>query len=313
MQIFVLGMHRSGTSLAGRLVNLMGAYFGGEGVGLAANAENPKGYWERRDVIAINDRLLAARGASWYDIHPFVQSAAGGEDREAAALVGELDAHRPWFIKDPRLCLTLPQWRSRCEVPVAVICLRDIAAAANSLAKRGPIAGHDYSSDEALALCKAYLVLMVRHARELPRVVVRYEALLARPWQETQRLHEQLQALELGSGLRRPSRAEVERFVDASLQRSASHARLRPLNEEMEAALAADLPDLSHWLDADCLHHLEVIHHRRLAAEQLRAERAAEVTQLVARLSRPQMRRILDERREPDHPWSFARLRSLLE
>ena len=31
MQIIVLGMHRSGTSLVTRLINMMGAYFGPEG------------------------------------------------------------------------------------------------------------------------------------------------------------------------------------------------------------------------------------------------------------------------------------------
>ena len=33
MQLFVLGMHRSGTSALSRILNLMGVYFGGESVG----------------------------------------------------------------------------------------------------------------------------------------------------------------------------------------------------------------------------------------------------------------------------------------
>jgi hypothetical protein len=32
MQILVLGMHRSGTSMVARLLNMMGAYFAPEGV-----------------------------------------------------------------------------------------------------------------------------------------------------------------------------------------------------------------------------------------------------------------------------------------
>ena len=43
MQILVLGMHRSGTSMVARLLNMMGAIFAPEGVSTGANQENPKG------------------------------------------------------------------------------------------------------------------------------------------------------------------------------------------------------------------------------------------------------------------------------
>ena len=52
MQLLVLGMHRSGTSMVTRLLNMAGAYFGPEGIATEANEENPKGFWERRDVRA---------------------------------------------------------------------------------------------------------------------------------------------------------------------------------------------------------------------------------------------------------------------
>jgi hypothetical protein len=39
-------MHRSGTSMVARLLNMMGAYFGAEGISTGANRENPKGFWE---------------------------------------------------------------------------------------------------------------------------------------------------------------------------------------------------------------------------------------------------------------------------
>ena len=58
MQLIILGMHRSGTSMVTRLVNMMGAYFGPEGVSLGANDENPKGFWERRDVLDLDEALL---------------------------------------------------------------------------------------------------------------------------------------------------------------------------------------------------------------------------------------------------------------
>jgi hypothetical protein len=51
MQILVLGMHRSGTSMVARLLNMMGAYFAPEGVEMPAHPEKPKGFWERQDVL----------------------------------------------------------------------------------------------------------------------------------------------------------------------------------------------------------------------------------------------------------------------
>ena len=50
MQLLVLGMHRSGTSTVTRLLNLAGAYFGTDDDATETNQENPKGFWERRDI-----------------------------------------------------------------------------------------------------------------------------------------------------------------------------------------------------------------------------------------------------------------------
>ena len=58
MQIIVLGMHRSGTSATARLINMMGAYFGPENISLHKTDDNPKGFWERRDVMRINASLI---------------------------------------------------------------------------------------------------------------------------------------------------------------------------------------------------------------------------------------------------------------
>ncbi|MFP4076343.1 MAG: hypothetical protein ACLFTD_07640 [Halochromatium sp.] len=59
MQLIVLGMQRSGTSAVTRLINMMGGYIGGEGVFLGAHPSNPKGHWERQDVMHFNDELFA--------------------------------------------------------------------------------------------------------------------------------------------------------------------------------------------------------------------------------------------------------------
>ena len=71
MQLFVLGMHRSGTSAVTSLIEGMGAYTGPASQGIGANDENPKGFFERRDVIDLNASILAASGADWHRVHGF--------------------------------------------------------------------------------------------------------------------------------------------------------------------------------------------------------------------------------------------------
>jgi hypothetical protein len=111
MQIFVIGMHRSGTSMVARLLNLMGAYFGPEGISTGSGQENPKGFWERKDVRALNNQILYAANSDWDRVSDFSLEKIASQDldtinQQLQRLILELDAHRPWFLKEPRFCLT---------------------------------------------------------------------------------------------------------------------------------------------------------------------------------------------------------------
>ena len=115
MQILIFGMHRSGSSMVARLLNMMGAYFAPEGVEMPAHPENPKGFWERQDVNELCIRLLRSANCEWYRISSFtidkIPDQALEEFREKARqIILYLDAHRPWFLKDPRLCVLAPLW-----------------------------------------------------------------------------------------------------------------------------------------------------------------------------------------------------------
>src|SRR6516225_10357393 len=75
--VIVLGMHRSGTSaLAGALHHLgveLGEHL------MPASPDNQRGYWEHRDIVAVNHRLMAELGAAWDDIRPLPASWERGE------------------------------------------------------------------------------------------------------------------------------------------------------------------------------------------------------------------------------------------
>jgi hypothetical protein len=63
--VAVLGMHRSGTSAAARVVNLLGVPLLASDDLLPADGVNPRGYWESERLLRANDELLEAAGGSW--------------------------------------------------------------------------------------------------------------------------------------------------------------------------------------------------------------------------------------------------------
>jgi len=61
--VVVLGMHRSGTSAVAGCLERLGICMGRR---LAPGDEwNPGGYFEDRDLVELNDRLLSAQGIRW--------------------------------------------------------------------------------------------------------------------------------------------------------------------------------------------------------------------------------------------------------
>lgn len=304
MQVFVCGMHRSGTSVVARLLNLMGLYFGPEGSGLPANSENPLGFWERQDVIALNERLLASYGASWYDIVPFLaRQRENDEGNPVASAVGakllDIDANRPWFIKDPRLCLTLPFWRRWAAGAIVVLCWRDPDAVAASLSRRVQLADIMFSYEDARALWDAYYTEVVAASLGMPRIVVRYEDVLAEPVVACMGLHDSLSALGV-ERLRQPLPAEVEAFVNRSLQRHRSPT----ISSETESS------QIPFWLsDEETSAVLSSVSRARLVSlhERVQGRR------VFRHFSEDEQRRIesLLGASTPQHgSWSLARLRN---
>ena len=222
MQVFVLGMHRSGTSAVARVLNLMGLYFGAEDVGIGRNAENTKGFWERRDVRALNDAMLFAAGCDWDCLSSLDIDALPEQERARhAALAGDivlkLDAHRPWFVKEPRLSALFPIWREVAETPLCVHVFRNPLEVASSLQRRNGI-----PLPVGLALWEAYNIRALIGSADVPRLFTSFEALLHQPAETVRALHTTLQALG-DYPLRVPTEAELKRFLDPPAQHRRHH------------------------------------------------------------------------------------------
>jgi GT2 family glycosyltransferase/glycosyltransferase involved in cell wall biosynthesis len=140
--VCVLGMHRSGTSLFARMLNILGVYLGPEGSFLPPRPDNPKGFWELGAIREVNDEILRRLGGRWDAppvLHEGWEIAPGLDDlrRRAGDIIEEnfLDA-QVWGWKDPRSCLTLPFWRRIVEPSHYLLCLRNPIDVVGSLGAR---------------------------------------------------------------------------------------------------------------------------------------------------------------------------------
>jgi hypothetical protein len=176
--ICVLGMHRSGTSLITRTLNLLGMYLGPPEHLMKPSPFNPKGFWEHQAIVDLDDEILRRLGGSWRDPPQFFsdwERSGGLADirRQACALIQEdFGATACWGWKDPRTCLTLPFWKPLLPPLRYVICLRNPADVALSLAHTMPV-------EKAMDLWHWYTEAALEHTAGEPRVLLFYEDFMA--------------------------------------------------------------------------------------------------------------------------------------
>ncbi|HVU05841.1 MAG TPA: sulfotransferase [Polyangiaceae bacterium] len=280
MNLFaVLGMHRSGTSLVSRILNLLGATLGPEDDLMPPKPDNPTGFWESLTVTQIHDDLFAELGGRWdrppvlaegwetaEKLDPFVNRIRAVVESHFAG--AELAA---W--KDPRGSFFIPLWRRVVPVAGTVLCLRDPDEIVGSLAAR-----EGMDPERAAALFLRYVVaafhsdgghLLVRFddAHAAPReLAVRLAAFVGAPPPDEETLrrvsefvnpslrHHGVSQVERGPILRlarathalvtRESREVVAPFLSLLADRFLLEARLRGSGGE-PAPLSAAAPDLA--------------------------------------------------------------------
>lgn len=204
--LFVLGMHRSGTSaVAGALCQL----------GCRppasmppADANNPTGYWEPLAVVKLHTAWLEQSRSSWDD--PFLaedvcspQRLADGQNTLEGALRAEFPAHASqdqWcVIKDPRQCRLQPFWNHLIQrhrvTAAAVLVNRHPLAVVASLRRREHL-----PTNRALLLWIQHQLDAERQTRHLPRRRITYEDFLEHPARTLESLIELL-----GPGMLHPS------------------------------------------------------------------------------------------------------------
>ena len=231
MPLLVFGMHRSGTSLLARLMHMMGAYIGPPQRLLRPSSANPHGFWERTDVLALHDAVLTALGRDWYrvadcDLRQLQAPARQAFSAQARAIVAELDAHRPWLLKDPRLCVLFPLWRELLRDPVCVLIYRHPLHVAQSVHIRDGLPVRF-----GLALWECYTQAALTSTHGYRRVLIAHQQLIEQPLETVYELYQQLVHFGI-SGLRCPPEAETLATLDSGLLRKQPAFQVEPFGEQ---------------------------------------------------------------------------------
>ncbi|MGH8172691.1 MAG: glycosyltransferase [Rhodanobacteraceae bacterium] len=252
-QIIVLGMHRSGTSSVAGLLARMGVWPGANS-DLLIGPDNPRGHYELAELHTACVRRLASAGGDWKRPPATAPAAAVDAFRRAVAgILDALDSRRPWFIKEPRLCLLARELLPLLTRPVFVHVVRDPLEVADSLAARDGM-----GIAQALELWETYTRRAFAASRGWPRVMVEYDALMADPVETARRLHDALGAFGV-PGLVLPDAAEITAWIEPSLHRHHADSARRVALSAAQRALLAAIEDRSILhagdIDEDAVNH----------------------------------------------------------
>ena len=196
--------------------------------------DNPRGYWEDRNVVDLNQRVLSAFGLKWE--RPDLLTDAQWREPEIEAMRLEaiehiranFSSHPLWGFKDPRTIRLLPFWwpvLERLGVQDSyVVVIRNPLSVAESLIARQPDV-----FDPALAhsLWLAHMVPYLNMIKQKPFVVTDYDLLMDDP---------RGQLLRIGRALEIPpaaaNSAEIEDFVADYLDRGLRHSQFGRLDRD---------------------------------------------------------------------------------
>jgi hypothetical protein len=187
---------------------------------LGADAVNPRGCWEPRKAIGINEEILYRHESAWFDpsMRLLEDGVFSAEERAAciakiAAYLRTLPAAPVVVIKEPRITTLSDLWfeAARCaglDVAAVIAVRRPQEVISSATSSWG------FSSELASAVWLKYNLLAERLTRDVPRVFVDYVNLLEDWRREVKRTSTALN-IDLDSG----DEAEIEAFLTPKLRR----------------------------------------------------------------------------------------------
>ena len=297
--LFVLGMHRSGTSAVTSAVTALGVAGPSPERRMVPSRWNERGNLESRALRRMNDRLLRRLGGTWSGppaLEPgWEQGAVVNGLREGAAhcFAGSFPS-RPMAWKDPRNCLTLPFWRGVLAPPAASLFVyRDPLEVARSLHARDHL-----SMTEGVALWDRYTRSVCANLQGLPTMVVEYAQALAHPIDWIAQLRQFLGEVGIPVTSDNDGHAAAsmvgdlrhhDGVDDASLSLHPRHAELLEVLRTLDAVQPSwqppDIPPAPPWVDdvLELRRRLDVVTHQRRRERRAAQSQTSGVTRLRAR------------------------------
>ena len=182
--ICILGMHRSGTSMLARVLNICGVNLGYPQEMFTSTYGNEKGHWENIRFMEINIqiiKLFSTEPEEW-NAKPSFPDKWLKDKRlknlkiKAKKLILELDLrYEIWGWKGPRNCITLPFWQEILGKRLLyIIVTRQPIDVAYSLLKR-----NNYPLTDGLLLWNRYVSDAVKFTTNLPRYFISSEQMFS--------------------------------------------------------------------------------------------------------------------------------------
>jgi len=182
--ICILGMHRSGTSMLTRILNLCGLSLGKSEEMFTPTYHNQKGHWENNRFMEINIeiiRFFSNKISDWNTRITFPENwqkiqKIKNIKKRAIKLVKDFDSrYQSWGWKDPRNCITLPFWQEILGNRLKyIIVLRQPIDIANSLLKR-----NNYPVTQGLLLWDKYMTNAITFTNNLSKYFIVSEQLFS--------------------------------------------------------------------------------------------------------------------------------------
>lgn len=243
--VCVLGMHRAGTSALTRALAAIGVELGDNL--FDGNRNNPKGFFEDREIYFLNEQLLSDIGHNWSSVSIIEKEELAGHkhrelfERATRILEGNSSRFPLWGFKDPRTARLLPFWQEAFEslgLQVAyVISLRDPLSVARSLESRNNF-HHSWSN---IMWLQHYLSAF-RDTAGKTRLVVDYDLLISNPEAQVRRIADRANI-----ALDRSHDEKIKEYGEVFLDRNLRHSSISIEEKRNQSSPIPHLWEFYEW------------------------------------------------------------------
>jgi 2-polyprenyl-3-methyl-5-hydroxy-6-metoxy-1,4-benzoquinol methylase len=210
-----IGMHRSGTSLTQKILNIIGISLGPEDKLHKPQKHNPKGFWEQSEIVSINDKILNLFDGSWDNPPKFPDNWNKLEIINQLkfdaynVIENNFKSYKVWGFKDPRTSLTLPFWQEIIPEMKYIICVRNPLDVSLSLKNRD-----NFSIEKGLTLWTHYTINAILNTANHQAIFMPYENIMSEPETQIDKLLKFFDMLEFKKN---EKYEEALKFIDSSL------------------------------------------------------------------------------------------------